>query len=122
MPKTIIQRVQKLAALCIAVLLGILLLPIFTRAQSSSQLEFRINLLESQISELRGQIGRLESQGSGRNLPTSPTARTPNSATVRSSGDPMFDNLATLVIELKQDVRSIQERLSQVESRIPRNR
>lgn len=120
MSKTISQRIIQLAVLGIAVLLGIIILPIFTPAQSPSQLEFRINLLESQISELRGQIGRLEYQASGHIRSDSPNTAAPSSVNPRRlSGDPMFDNLATLVIEVKQDVKKIEERLSKLESRKP---
>ena len=124
MPKTIYQRIMQVAVLGIATLLGIIILPIFTPAQSRSQLEFRINMLESEISELRGQISRIEYQASGRIRPDSPSTAAPNSVNPRRlSGDPMFNNLATLVIEVKQDVKKIEERLSKVESRIsPANR
>jgi len=113
MPKNIRHRALKICFVCLACGLAIAVSPIFTPAQSTTQLEFRITQLESQISELRGQIYSLQSQGSGVNRPQSPSRR----ANPRMlSGDPLFDNLANLAIETKQDVLKIQERLSKLES------
>jgi hypothetical protein len=113
MPKNIRHRALKICLLFLACALAIAVSPIFTPAQSTTQLEFRITQLESQISELRGQIYSLQSQGSGVNRPQSPSSR----ANPRMlSGDPLFDNLATLAIETKQDVIEIKKRLSQLEA------
>ncbi|MEG3976289.1 hypothetical protein QT970_16950 [Microcoleus sp. herbarium8] len=117
MPKNIRHRAIKICLLCLACVLAIAVAPIFTPAQSTSQLEFRITQLESQISELRGQIYSLQNQGSRVNRPQSPNP--PGSGKTnprRLSGDPMFDNLATLAIETKQDVLKIKERLSKLEA------
>lgn len=117
MPKIIRHRATKICLVCLACLLAITILPIFTPAQSTSQLDFRITQLEGQIAELRGQIYSLQSQGSGVNRPQSPNR--PGSGRTNSrmlSGDPMFDNLATLAIETKQDVLKIKERLSKLEA------
>ncbi|WP_293350172.1 MULTISPECIES: hypothetical protein [unclassified Microcoleus] len=118
MPKNIRHRdAIKIGFLCLVCALAITISPIFTPAQLTSQLEFRITQLESQIAELRGQINSLQSQGSGVNRPQSPNR--PGSGRTNSrmlSGDPMFDNLATLAIETKQDVLKIQERLSKLEA------
>ena len=117
MPKKIRHRALKICFLCLACALAIAVAPIFTPAQSTSQLEFRITQLESQISQLRGQIYSLQNQSSRVNLPQSPNR--PSSGRTNSrmmSGDPMFDNLATLAIETKQDVIKIKVRLSKLES------
>ena len=117
MLKIIPAHVKKIIFLCIAVILVVIALPIFTPAQGSYQLEYRITQLESQISDLRGQISRLESQSSGISRsqpPIVPGTTRPNSR--MRSGDPMFDNLATMVIEIKQDVIQLQQRLSHLES------
>jgi hypothetical protein len=111
------DRALKVALFCLACVLAIIVLPIFTPAQSVTQLEFRITQLESQIADLRSQIYSLSSQGSGVSRPGSPSR--PNSSQTnprRLSGDPMFDNLANLAIETKQDVIKIQERLSKLEA------
>ncbi|MEG4534909.1 hypothetical protein [Microcoleus sp. D2_18a_D3] len=115
MPKNIGHRALKLCVLCLACVLAIGVAPIFTPAQSTTQLEFRIIQLERQISELRGQIYSLQNQGSRVNRPPSPSGSGRTNARMLS-GDPLFDNLATLAIETKQDVIKIQERLSKLES------
>ncbi len=107
----------KIGFFCLILVLAIIVRPIFTPAGSATQLEFRITQLESQISEIRGQLYRLSSQGSGVSRPPSsspPSSSRPNPRML--SGDPMFDNLATLAIETKQDVIKIKERLSKLES------
>ncbi|WP_373537672.1 hypothetical protein [Microcoleus sp.] len=117
MPKNIRQRALKICLLCLICFLAITVRPISTPAQSTTQLEFRITQLEGQIAELRAQIYSLQSQGSGVSRPQSPNR--PGSSRTNSrmlSGDPMFDNLATLAIETKQDVLKIKERLSKLEA------
>jgi len=117
MPKNIRHRTLKICLLCLACALAIAVAPIFTPAQSTSQLEFRITQLESQISELRGQVYSLQNQSSRVNLPQSPNRPSSGRTNPRMlSGDQMFDNLATLAIETKQDVIKIKERLSKLES------
>ncbi|MEP6515975.1 hypothetical protein [Microcoleus vaginatus] len=117
MPKNIRHRVLTICILCLACALAIAVAPIVTPAQSTTQLEFRITQLERQISELRGQIYSLQNQGSRVNRPQSPPPSGSGRTNPRPlSGDPMFDNLATLAIETKQDVIKIQERLSKLEA------
>ena len=114
MPKNIRHRALKICLLCLACALAIAVAPIFTPAQSTTQ-------LESQISQLRGQIYSLQNQASRVNLPQSPNRPSSGRTNPRMlSGDPMFDNLATLAIETKQDVIKIKERLSKLESSINR--
>lgn len=106
--------------LTIAIILAVVLLRIFTPAPavSSSQLEYRIRRVETQISQLRGEISRLRNQApivnpvevpSDQETPTEPVPR-------MLSGDPLFDRLATLVIEVKQDLIKLEERVSKLES------
>ncbi len=117
MPKKVRHRALKICLVCLVCALAIAVSPIFTPAQSTTQLEFRITQLESQISELRGQIYSLQSQGSGVTRPQSPNRPGSGRTNPRMlSGDPMFDNLATLAIETKQDVLKIKERLSKLEA------
>ncbi|MEG4046944.1 hypothetical protein [Microcoleus sp. Pol17_C1] len=115
MPKNIRHRALKLCVLCLACALAIGVAPSFTPAQSTTQLEFRIIQLERQISELRGQIYSFQNQGSRVTRPPSPSGSGRTNGRMLS-GDPLFDNLATLAIETKQDVIKIQERLSKLES------
>lgn len=124
MSQSFFDRLKKIVLLCLATFFGILILPIFTPAQGSYQLEYRITQLESQISDLRSQISRLQVSGSGVNRSSQSPAGSNRTTGRTLSGDPMFDNLATLAIELKQDVIQIKERLSQLEASQtpPRNR
>ncbi|MEG4196945.1 hypothetical protein [Microcoleus sp. Pol12A5] len=115
MPKKNRHCALKISFLCLACALAIAVTPIFTPAQSTTQLEFRITQLERQISELRGQIYSLQNQGSRVNRAPSPSGSGRTNPRMLS-GDPMFDNLATLAIETKQDVIKIQERLSKLEA------
>ncbi|MGB7893976.1 MAG: hypothetical protein WCF82_19015 [Microcoleus sp.] len=117
MPKNIRHRALTICLLCLACALAIAVAPIVTPAQSTSQLEFRITQLEGQISELRGQFYSLQNQSSRVNRPQSPSPSGSGRTNPRTlSGDPMFDNLATLAIENKQDIIIIQERLSKLEA------
>ncbi|MCG5059680.1 hypothetical protein VB834_11715 [Limnoraphis robusta Tam1] len=94
---------------------------LFSSAQAStnSQLEFRIRRLETQIGQLRGEISGLRSRSSPSvNIVEVPPVENipPDPRSHLMSGDPMFDRLATLVIELKQDFQQLQQRVDQIES------
>jgi hypothetical protein len=105
----------------ILILAIVLLLTLFqnvTLAQSTSQLSSRISRLESENSLLRSRIGRLESQLSniGRasdiEIPDVPSQSTAGGSTL--SSDPMFNNLATLVIELRDRIIDLENRVSEL--------
>lgn len=92
-------------------------------ASANTQLEFRVRQVESQLSRLENQVNRLSAAQSSPNpiIPVEPDEAEGN--TIESegrqswiSGDPMFDRLATLVIELKQDIQDLQQRVQQLES------
>lgn len=111
----------KILRLILAFLSAIIILQTFLPAQAStnSQLEFRIRRLETQIGQLRGEISGLRSRSSpsvniievppNENIQTDPRSHL-------MSGDPMFDRLATLVIELKQDFQQLENRVNEIES------
>ena len=83
---------------------------------SSQQFDSRLNNLLSDFSRLESRVNRIESQLGQRGLgvpATSSRAKKPRSSGIRDQD--MFDNLATLVIELKQDVRKLQKRVSKLE-------
>ncbi|MDB9529280.1 hypothetical protein PN498_25025 [Oscillatoria sp. CS-180] len=84
-----------------------------TAQTNSIRLESRIDQLESELSRVRSQITRLESQINNPGRPVAPVESTalPNELSLEEQ----FDNLATLAIELKLDVRELQERVSQLE-------
>lgn len=113
----------------IAAVLGMLLVgwsdrtPAQPIAQTSINLESRISQLESTTYNLRSQISQLSAQvnslgGATRTPPTPPSTLSTRSPRI-SSGDPQFDRLATLVVELKERMDAIDTRLTQVERRLP---
>lgn len=97
-------------------------------APASSQREqSRINALEVDINSIESRLNRIEAQfnqfRSGTGTPSLPP---PSINTGRNqpqlNRDQMFDRLATLVIELKQQVNKLEARVSKLESgRAPRN-
>ena len=79
------------------------------------RLESRVDRLESQLSRVRSQITRLETQISGSSRPApSPSADT-NFPLDELSLEEQFDNLAVLAIELKQDLRQLEEEVAELE-------
>lgn len=88
--------------------------------------------INSEISSLRSRINRLESQfrnlrnsnsNSFSNSPSNssePLERVPRGVVgdrVIGSSDPLTERLATLIIELKEDIRNIETRLDTLEER-----
>lgn len=113
---------RKMELLCLALMLGIALLPKQTLAQESSYLESRISRLESETYQLRSQINQLQSQLQGQNQ--SPSGRTGSAKPAPpiaprgnrpASADPMFDRLATLVIELKQRINKLEAQVAELQ-------
>lgn len=80
-----------------------------------SRLESDLARLESEVSQLSSQIRSLDRVG---DRPRPNPVEVPPIAqpeTSVSSNDPMFDRLATLVIELKQRMDGFEERLVELE-------
>ena len=94
---------------------------IFSQPASSQQVESRISNLEVDINRLESRLNRIESLLiQNRRLPSAqPPTITPQppGRAVQQQRDQMFDRLATLVIELREDVRELQARLAKVEGR-----
>jgi outer membrane murein-binding lipoprotein Lpp len=115
---------KKIWAFGVAVVLVIIIWGgFFSQTASSQQVESRLSNLEADFNRLESQLNRIEVQlNQGR-----PSARTPNTITPQPPGsrrnmtqqerDRMFDRLATLIIELRQDVNKLQARVSKLESR-----
>jgi uncharacterized protein YceH (UPF0502 family) len=115
--------VKRIGVLCLALILGFAILPRLTLAQSSAGLESRISRLEADNFQMRSQIGRLESlltAQSGRAVVQSPTPNRPapqlppRQNRQVSSSDPMFDRLATLVIELKERIQALEAQVAEL--------
>lgn len=82
-------------------------------------LQARINRLEQEVNRLRGSLGKPNPPLRTEQLPNSVPSTTVNPPVVNGeaigTSDPLYQRLATLVIELKEDVRSIDQRLSKIE-------
>lgn len=79
------------------------------------QLESRVDRLEAELSRVQSQLTRLEAAV---NRPSSAPPVTPTaipSPMDEPSLDEQFDNLAILAIELKQDVRQLEQRVAALE-------
>lgn len=118
--------INKYGIICLALILGFVLLPRLTLAQAPGLLESRMARIEAENFQLRSQVSRIESQLaqlSGRPL-SSPQKPSPNSPAPQissrtnrrqvSSSDPMFERLATLVIELKERVQSLESQVAEL--------
>jgi uncharacterized protein YceH (UPF0502 family) len=98
-------------------------------APASSQDQSRINALEVDINGIESRLNRIESQlNQSRRLDSPKVPSSPSSPTTTRRNRPqlnreqMFERLATLVIELKQQVNKLETRVSQLESGgAPRN-
>lgn len=91
-------------------------LTIGTAAQGSSlRLESRVDRLESALSRVQSRLNQLEARDRlPQSAPPLPTAApTPLN---EPSLEEQFDNLATLAIELRQDVRDLQARVAELEA------
>ncbi|MBV6623384.1 MAG: hypothetical protein KI793_10670 [Rivularia sp. (in: Bacteria)] len=86
----------------------------------SGLFESRLNNLESDFYRLESQVNRIETQlnrvgASGQKIPNQPLSQPRRRRLSQRQRDKMFDRLATLVIELKQDIQQLQKRVSQLE-------
>ncbi|TWH38897.1 hypothetical protein CAL7102_08091 [Dulcicalothrix desertica PCC 7102] len=106
-----------------ALLLAIILWSgLFAKTASSQLIESRLNNLQADFNRLESRLANLEAQ-TNRTLPspggrTSPTLPAPaRRTTTQSQRDQMFDRLATLVVELKQQVSNLEQRVKKLEAR-----
>ena len=110
---------KKIGIIGLALFLGFALLPRLTIAQSASFLETRVSRLETENIQLRSQLSQINSQlarlAGGRATSNRPTPSVPSRSSRQvSSSDPMFDRLATLVIELKERVQALEAQVAQL--------
>lgn len=117
---------KKYWLICLTLILGFTLIPRLTLAQASGVLESRMARIEAENFQLRSQVSRIESQLatlSGRpvssaqrlNRNTSTPQNSPRTNRQQvSSSDPMFERLATLVIELKERIQSLESQVAQL--------
>lgn len=91
-------------------------------SQSTTSLNAEISSLRSRVNRLESEIRRL---GRVSNLPSPRTSNPPRNnapsninGNLIGSSDPLFERFATLLIELKEDVRDLNQRLTNVETQI----
>ncbi|MUL38156.1 hypothetical protein [Gloeocapsopsis dulcis] len=90
---------------------------------AASQAQSRINALEVDLRGVQSRLNRIEAQLN--RLRGVPSPRTPPTITLPSppgpraqlSQDQMFDRLATLVVEVKQQVNKLETRVAALEKR-----
>jgi uncharacterized protein YceH (UPF0502 family) len=103
--------------LCLLLLLFVLQAGAPATAQVG--LESRVARLESDLFGLKQQVNQLEARSrrvnSSSTAPSTPTASASNRP--QYSSDPMFDRLATLVIELKERLNAVETRLTKLEAK-----
>ena len=114
----------KIGFFCFLIVLLLLLSSGIASSQNLGALNSRVSRLESENSRLRSRITRLESQLRSIRL-KKPSGDTeplplPRSDPAPSSDDPMFDRLATLVIELKERMNAFEDRMDALEQQMYR--
>lgn len=111
--------VKKIGLFCLSLILVVVIMPPLTLAQGTSYLESRLSRLEAEnyqmrslITQLDAQVDALQQSGASRRSPTVPsiTRTTPSS-------DPMFDRLATLVVELKQRINKLEAQVAALQKK-----
>ncbi len=114
---------KKIWALGVAVVLVIIIWGgLLSHPALSQQIESRLYNLEADVNRVEARLNQIESL---LNQNRSPSSRLPvtlpqpprNNRRNVSQQDSMFDRLATLVIELKQQVNKLEARVSKLESR-----
>jgi hypothetical protein len=89
-------------------------------AQSDTAIRSEITSLRSRVSRLEAEIRSVGRSGSRPSTPSEPRQITPPqevNGVVVGSSDPMFERLATLAIELKERVTSLEKRMTQIEQK-----
>ncbi|WP_339385961.1 hypothetical protein [Calothrix rhizosoleniae] len=93
---------------------------LFTYPAVSQRIESRLNNLEFDLNRLESRLSRIESEisrtGRDRRIPTIPRQSTRRRGLSQRERDRMFDRLATLFIELKQQVQTLEKRVKKLES------
>jgi len=117
----ILRMTQRFWLLFLLLLLLLVFVPRFSNAQSIG-LESRISRLEAEIFQLRSRLSNIESQVSRVNQPSrtpssTPTPQIPSPRQTKIPPSPeMFDRLATLVIELKERVQTLEDKVAELEA------
>lgn len=103
--------------LTIATLIAVMLLlfETFSPVQAQIGLESRLLRVESEIIGLQSQISQLSAGRNGVSVPAPSTSVTSRRAI--QSNDPQFDRLATLVIELRERIQTLEAKVAKLQGR-----
>lgn len=127
--RNFIKRIFLVSILAIAIF-GFIVIDSPSSAQSNLNLRSDITSLNSRISRLEQEVNRLRNGGRGLS-PTPPKANqparpsTPNPTFINppvvngepiGRSDPLYERFATLLIELKEDIKSLDRRLNELET------
>lgn len=101
------------------VVLGILLVTVLVALvpqPATAQVDSRVNQLEFELRQVRSQLSQIEARLSqpGQTSPP-PRPAAPPSTAANPSLEAQFDNLATLTIEIRQQVRALETRVARLE-------
>ena len=121
MPNRLKPTFKRITIVAIGLLFGLMAMRIFTpeRARSTTVMEYQIRKLQTDVYQLQRDIDRMQSRRGRNNSNECPPCTEPREGRNRMlSGDPMFDRLATMTVEIKQDVREMQKRLRKLEEKI----
>ncbi len=112
---------KKTVIFAVVLFLGLIVFRIFTpeKAVSTTVMEYQIRKLQTDVYQLQREVNLLQSRRGRNNSNEGLECREPREGKNRMlSGDPMFDRLATMTVEIKQDVLEMQKRLSKLEEKI----
>lgn len=84
-------------------------------SHANIRLESRVNSLEYQLRMVQAELSRLSSTARSQPVQPPPSTPVPPASGAHLSFDQQFDNLATLAIELKDDLRALEERVAALE-------
>lgn len=89
------------------------------RARSTTVMEYQMRKLQTDVYELQRDMDRMQSRRGRNNSNECQQCTEPREGRNRMlSGDPMFDRLATMTLEIKQDVLEMQKKLRKLEDKI----
>lgn len=124
---------KRIGLIALALFLMIILWSgVFSNTASSGQIESRFYNLEADFNRLESRISRIEAQlgqtgrsplwgGRSTSSPSGGVTTTPSTRSGRTVSpqerEKMFDRLATLVVELKQQVNTLEGRVAKLEKR-----
>ncbi len=110
--------------LCLGFLLGLGIQRQSVLAQSESGIRSEVSSLRTRVDRLETEIRRINQSVSRPHVPSN-SSPSPNAPAIVDGvavgrSDPMFERLATLVIELKERVNALEQRMTQMEAQKPK--